>query len=107
MTPIGINNGNFRNGDYLEWAAQDLSSVPTWDQLMEEKKIKEAYGEGWEEDADAVRQLLEDVEQLHPVEAAYKLEKAMDEGFEDDWCDNGLFDDRPYRPATSDGDLPF
>lgn len=79
MTPIGINNGNFRNGDYLEWATQDLSSVPTWDQLMEEKKVKEAYGEGWEEDADAVRQLLEDVEQPHPVERAYQLEKAMDE----------------------------
>ena len=58
MTPIGINNGNFRNGDYLEWAAQDLSSVPTWDQLMEEKKVKEAYGEGWEEDADNIHALI-------------------------------------------------
>ena len=46
-------------------------------------------------------------EALHPADAAYELEKTMDEGFEDDWCDNGLFDDRPYRPATSDGDLPF
>ena len=92
MTPIGINNGNFRNGDYLEWATQDLSSVPTWDQLMEEKKIKEAYGEGWEEDADNIHVLIAAAE-------------AGDAEF--DWCDNGLFDDRPYRPATSDGDLPF
>ena len=91
MTPIGIYNGNFRNGDYLEWAAQDLSSVPTWDQLMEEKKVKEAYGEGWEEDAD----------NIHALIAAAEAGDAVD------WCDNGLFDDRPYRPATSDGDLPF
>ena len=89
MTPIGINNGNFRNGDYLEWATQDLSSVPTWDQLMEEKKITEAYGEGWEEDAD----------NIHALIAASEAGDAE--------CDNGLFDDRPYRPATSDGDLPF
>ena len=94
MTPIGINNGNFRNGDYLEWAAQDLSGVPTWEQLMEEKRVKETYGEGWEEDADNIHALIAAAE-------------AGDEGFEDDWCDNGLFDDRLYRPATSDGDLPF
>lgn len=46
-------------------------------------------------------------EELHPAEVAYELEKAMDEGFEDDWCDNGLFDDRPYRPATEVDEIPF
>lgn len=78
MTPIGINNGNFRNGDYREWASQDLSGVPTWDQLMELKKLETAYGADWEHDADALRQLLESGEDAHPAEVAYELEKAMD-----------------------------
>lgn len=111
MTPIGINNGNFRNGDYREWASQDLSGVPTWDQLMELKKLETAYGADWEHDADALRQLLESEEDAHPAEVAYQLEKAMDEESTDDWCyDNGLFDDRPYRPATpvtEADELPF
>lgn len=87
MTPIGINNGNFRNGDYREWATQDLSGVPTWAQLMEAKKIAETYGEGWEQDADDIHVLIAAAE-------------AGD-------CDNGLYDDRPYHPATEPDDLPF
>lgn len=87
MTPVGINNGNFRNGDYQEWAAQDLSGVPTWDELMEMKKVKETYGENWEQDADALRACVDSVN-LHPVEAAYQLEQAMDDPrteWERDW----------------------
>lgn len=94
MTPIGINNGNFRAGDYLDWAKQDLSNVPTWEQLIEAKKIAETYGEGWEQDADNIHALIAAAE-------------AGDAEFEDDWCDNGLYDDRPYRPATEPEDLPF
>lgn len=37
------------------------------------------YGAGWESDADALRKLLESVEQPHPVETAYELERAMEQ----------------------------
>jgi len=57
MSAIGINNGNFRLGEYKAWATNDLSNVPTFTQYCDVKKAvresfetQEAY-EAWEKDA--------------------------------------------------------
>ena len=57
MSAIGINNGNFRTGDYKAWATNDLSNVPTFTQYCDVKRAvresfdtQEAY-EAWEKDA--------------------------------------------------------
>ena len=57
MSAIGINNGNFRTGDYKVWATNDLSNVPTFTQYCDVKKAvresfetQEAY-EAWEKEA--------------------------------------------------------
>lgn len=113
MTGTGINNPNWRNREYEEWMANDLSGVPTWDELMAAKAAKELYGEGWEETADKLHAAVElaDAQEFltdseTPADRAYRLEKAMDEDLPAPVIISGG-EMLELSNTHNDGDMPF
>ena len=107
---VGVANGNFRAGDYLTWATQDLSNVPTWKQSIRIRELKEyltgAMGaeafEAWcetspvkpDEFITACEAELDAAQ--HPVDAAQRIEREIEaeilnraelEAQHNDWLD--------------------